>query len=136
METILRAFDGVIFERWPPFYEALATGALFAYTAIMSCDTLIRIELLPEPAQELRPGTCKLIRVASLSFCIFSVMLFVLLFARHSVVSVYVHMCALVVAAASLCFILVTITLDDQSRKGINHSYASSGKLVRKEPHF
>jgi hypothetical protein len=121
LETLVKWFDGIIFDLWSHFHEALATGALFAYAAILSCDTLIRTTLLPHPVQVSRPKTCRSMHAASFSLCFLSLILFVLLWEHHSDrVSTYVHLAAAFVAGVALIMTFVAIWIDNEGREGVN----------------
>jgi hypothetical protein len=137
METVLRVSDGILFGEWSPFNEALATGALFAYEAILSCDTLMRIALLPHPVVALRPDTCKSITAAAITICFLSVMLFTLLFARHvasppPLVPPFAAYVAGAMCAVALLFTIITLLIEDQGRRGVNLHFGTARRPVRR----
>lgn len=117
IETLVRYLDGALFGTWDSFNEALTTGALFAYAAILSADALIRASLLPKTYRQIAKGA-QSIHAIALILCTISLVLFVMLWAKHSTtVAQVVHLSAIVIALSALLLTFVAIWYDEQSRR-------------------
>jgi Kef-type K+ transport system membrane component KefB len=125
LETLAKCMDGLLFNAWASFHEALKTGALFAIVAILSSDTLIRSALLSDPVRNERRIACKLLHAGALVLLIISLLVFALLWeARSDDVATWVSMGALYFVGVAIIFTFVAIWLDNQGRKAVNRHSA------------
>ncbi|WP_439365958.1 hypothetical protein ACNJYD_08490 [Bradyrhizobium sp. DASA03005] len=116
IETLVRYLDGALFGTWDSFHEAITTGALFAYASILSCDALIRASLLPQAYRKIAKGAQR-IHATALTLCVLSLVMFVMLWAKHSTtISQVVHVSAVGIAVSALILTFVAIWYDAQSR--------------------